>query len=76
MGQILVGGKDVSCDFCGTGTEDLKLLVRNPNKGKGSRSGSITKSKICKQCLQTAKQKDKDGWQRRISSGRYSIKEL
>jgi hypothetical protein len=76
MGQILAGGKDVSCDFCGTGTENLKLLVRNPNKGKGSSSGSVTKFKICKPCLKRAKRKDESGWQRRISSGRYAIEDL
>lgn len=76
MGNIYARGKDISCDFCGTGTEGLKRLVRDPSKGKGSRGGGVTKSKICSSCLKEAKEQDPEGWQRRIESGRYKVEDL
>lgn len=76
MGNIHSRGRDISCDFCGTGTQNLKRLVRDPSKGKGSSAGTKTSKKICQSCLEDAKQKDPQGWQRRIDSGRYKIKQV
>jgi hypothetical protein len=76
MGNIIVGGKSVSCDFCGTGTQDLQLLIRDPSKGSGSSRGSKTKSKICRNCLEEIRNRDDNEWQRRIDSGRYAIEDL
>lgn len=73
MGNIYSRGRDISCDFCGTGTENIKILKRDPSKGVGSSRGSVTRSNICESCLEKTKNKDEGGWERRIKSGRYVI---
>jgi hypothetical protein len=54
---------DVSCDFCGTGTRHLRVLVRNP---------SDDRAKICSDC----REKHHDRLQPRLDSGRYELREL